>query len=433
MSESGTSPSRHAADSPAGESTRRSFTKNTAWVFVSIIIYSGSQWLLLVLLGRLGSPELLGNYSLGVAIATPVFTLLGQHIRPAYIADVEGRWTFPVYFGLSIVATALALFVVFLLGLWSAAVGALGLVVVAGGVRAAEAVSDTIYAVEHRRQQLRSVSLSRIAKGVLSVGIFPAALWLTDSATTAISLVLIAWFIVFVGYDMKLAARHVSVVPSFVKRELGSLARRLWPIGAAAGLLALASQLPIYTLDHLQGPRAVGYFTAVFSVLYFGRPITQSLATVSSPRLARLFPVDRRRFLRLLAVTTSVCVGAQVLVFVAALVAGRQFLLLAYGPAFENLENQLTAISGVGVILALGTVLSQALTAIGRYAEQFRIHLAMAVIAAVACWTLVSEYGIIGAIAALGVASTARAALILWVLFREVRSADRQALSSTPE
>jgi len=37
------------------------------------VIYSGCQWGTLVLLAKLGNPTMVGQYSLALAIATPIF------------------------------------------------------------------------------------------------------------------------------------------------------------------------------------------------------------------------------------------------------------------------------------------------------------------------------------------------------------------------
>src|SRR4051794_5754943 len=82
------------------------------WTFVGNVVYSSSQWGILILLAKLGTPEHVGQYSLGVAICTPVFMFTNLQLRSIQASDVNRKCSFGDYLGFRLLATAIALGVV---------------------------------------------------------------------------------------------------------------------------------------------------------------------------------------------------------------------------------------------------------------------------------------------------------------------------------
>jgi len=52
----------------------RSLRANFLWIFAGNGFYSVFQWMMLVALAKLGSPLMLGQFALGLAIASPVLS-----------------------------------------------------------------------------------------------------------------------------------------------------------------------------------------------------------------------------------------------------------------------------------------------------------------------------------------------------------------------
>ncbi len=76
------------------------------------MIYSACQWGIVVVLAKLGSPVLVGEYALGVAIATPVIALSQLQLRPVIASDVHEKYRFGDYLGFRLMATLLASLIV---------------------------------------------------------------------------------------------------------------------------------------------------------------------------------------------------------------------------------------------------------------------------------------------------------------------------------
>ena len=70
-----------------------SLQQNFAWTTVGNAAYSACQWALVCLLAKLGSPEMVGQYALGLAVTTPVLMLGQLNLRAVLATDVAERHT----------------------------------------------------------------------------------------------------------------------------------------------------------------------------------------------------------------------------------------------------------------------------------------------------------------------------------------------------
>ena len=51
---------------------RLSLRANFSWTFMGRVVYVGCQWGMLTVLAKLGSPEMVGRFSLGLAVTAPI-------------------------------------------------------------------------------------------------------------------------------------------------------------------------------------------------------------------------------------------------------------------------------------------------------------------------------------------------------------------------
>src|ERR1700758_2041190 len=89
-----------------------SLRANFSWTFVGNSIYSACQWGALVALAKISSPLIVGQYSLGVAIAMPVISLTGLSIRAVIASDVKETYQFGEYVGFRLCSTGLAMLII---------------------------------------------------------------------------------------------------------------------------------------------------------------------------------------------------------------------------------------------------------------------------------------------------------------------------------
>ena len=80
------------------------------WTLAGNLTFAATQWAMLVVLARLGSPADVGRYTLGLAVTTPVFLLLSLQLRGAQATEPPGSpYRFGHYFTLRTLLSGLAL------------------------------------------------------------------------------------------------------------------------------------------------------------------------------------------------------------------------------------------------------------------------------------------------------------------------------------
>jgi hypothetical protein len=86
-----------------------SLRSNFAWVLAGNVVYAACQWGMIVALAKLGSTLMVGQFSLGLAIATPVLMFTNLHLRAAQATDARRLYSFAEYLQLRSVMTLAAI------------------------------------------------------------------------------------------------------------------------------------------------------------------------------------------------------------------------------------------------------------------------------------------------------------------------------------
>ena len=83
-----------------------------SWTFAGNVVYSGSQWGMLMVLAKLGSPEMVGQFALGLAVTAPVIMFANLQLRGVQATDARREYRFGHYLALRLFTTALAILVI---------------------------------------------------------------------------------------------------------------------------------------------------------------------------------------------------------------------------------------------------------------------------------------------------------------------------------
>ncbi|MGD2165907.1 MAG: lipopolysaccharide biosynthesis protein, partial [Anaerolineae bacterium] len=88
--------------------TRLSLRANFSWTFVGNAIYAATQWGMLIVLAKLGSPEWVGQFALGLAITVPIMAFATLKTRLVQATDARHQYLFGDYLSLRLLTTGAA-------------------------------------------------------------------------------------------------------------------------------------------------------------------------------------------------------------------------------------------------------------------------------------------------------------------------------------
>jgi len=385
--------------STSSESTgATSLRRNVAWALGGNLGYAACQWGVLVCIAKLGTAADVGRFALGLALTAPVITLTSLNLRLLQSTDARSDYPFSVYLSVRLIGTVLGVAAIAVMALVLGYRGdLLSLVLVVAFAKAFEAVSDVVFGLLQKAENLRRVAVSMLAKGVISVLAVGLVLRLTGDIVLATLAMALCWGSLLATYDLPAAVRLTSLRPSLDPRALARLAWLALPLGCVAGIASLAVNVPRYVIEGDLGATALGHFTALSYLFVAAMQPMLALGMAVNPRLGRHFVTDLGAYRRLTWQTMLIAGGLGLLGTAACALFGRSMLTLVYAPeyaAHEVVLIWLAVATGVGF---LAQALSYAVTAARRLPEQLPIALLSLVVCAVGSYLLVPRYGLVGA------------------------------------
>lgn len=322
---------------------------NFSWIFIGNIVYLISQCGMLMVLAKMGTPEMVGRFALGVAITSPVIMLANLQLRPIQATDTRHEYLFSDYLALRLITTMLALLVIIGIAFaftsrWETAL----VILVVGLAKAIEAVSNVFYGLLQQHERMDRIAKSMIIKGPLSLLAFSVGVYLTNSVLFGVAGLAISWVLILVGYDMRSGililnvgprtpysakSRKVSwagiLRPCWEVRRLRRLAWFALPLGFAMMLISLNANIPRYFVERYLGEQGLGFFAAMAYLMIAGGTMVNALGQSASPRLAKYYATKHgAAYCTLLTklIGTGVLLGGTGVIV--AIVAGRKILTL---------------------------------------------------------------------------------------------------------
>jgi O-antigen/teichoic acid export membrane protein len=422
-----------------------SLRANFSWTFVGNAINAGAWWAMTIVLAKLGSPEHVGQFALGLATTAPIFLFATLRLRDVQATDSRQEYLFGDYFALRLITTALAFLAVVGIVLVSGFQPETALVVLATAAsKSSEAISDAFYGLFMQQERLDRIAKSMIIKGPLSLIGLGVGFYLTGSVFWGVVGLTLARAVIMVGYDMRNAT--LTLNPSsnpfthIIPRDfpgprwnaaiLGRLAWLTLPLGFVTMLISFNANIPRYFIEGHLGAYQLGIFAAITSFQKAAPTVVQALGRSASPRLAKYHAANNVRAFRRLTLRLAglgVLLGsAGVLV---AVVAGRPLLKLFYGPEYVLPGLFVLVMIDAGLDY-ISTMLLFVITSARYLRIQLPLYLLTTGTIALACFLLIPSVGLAGAAIASIIAELVRLAGSLAAVWHAQRALHRYSKTS---
>lgn len=389
----------------AATAVPRSLRTNISWSFLGMAGYAASQWGMLVVLARLTSPGIVGQFTISLALTGPILLLAGLDLRIVQAADATRRFAFSDYFGLRLIVALLAFAIVTVLSVALGYESSIASVIVAMGLaKSLELQSDAFHGLFQQRERMDLFARSLLARGAVSLSLFAAAMILTQSLTVGVAALAASTLIVLFWCDVPNAIQFLPggcsglLSSPVAPRRLARLFVVALPAGLRTFLLSLENSLPYLYLQQYHGDSAVGSFAALIYSLVVVQTFARSLNQPAIPRLAVLsLRGDAAGFYRLLG---RLCALGAVLGgagLIAVIGGGRLFLMLAYGQTYADQYPIFVILMVSCAIRLVGLPLAAALAALNCFTTLFVTQIVTVVLLCCFSTALVPRHGLYGA------------------------------------
>jgi O-antigen/teichoic acid export membrane protein len=394
---------------------RLSLRRNFVWTFAGNVVYAACQWGMLVSLAKLGSPEMVGQFALGLAVGAPLMMLANLQLRAVQATDAQNEYRFGEFLALRLLTTVMAFAAICLVAWWAGYRWQTALVVVlVGAAKSIESISDVVYGLMQKHERLDRVAVAMMIRGVGSVVLFAWALALTRNVVWAVVASSTWWGIVLLNYEWRTGRALLQFygsagdrfAPSWRWSRLWKLAGLSLPLGMVMVLASLNTNIPRYFVEHFHGEAALGYFAALGYVMVAGYTVMGALGQSATPRLARYRVSDPAAFRRLLTkmLVISAAVGGAGILLAAYL--GRPLLTFLYRRDYADYANVFVWVMVAAAISYISSMLGYAMTAARIYRAQVPLFAASCLGIAATCALLVKAHGLLGAAFALVVGAS---------------------------
>lgn len=355
---------------------------------------------MLVALAKLGSPAMVGQFVLGLALASPVMLFANLQLRQLLATDARREFRAGDYLGLRATTTALALTCITLMALaggYGAATA--GVIMALGVAKGVEALSDILYGFQQQCERMDRVAISMMLKGVLSLLVLAACVRISGSVLAGCLGLIVSWAAVLWLYDVPRAAELVGFLrPRWDRNRWGRLVWLGLPLGLVMLLIALNINLPRYFVAHHLGERELGIFAALAYVAVAGSAIVGALGQAISPRLAAYAAAANPvAFRRLLLASLALAAALGIVGLVAARLGGRWILTRLYAPSYAEHAVIFVWLMGAASLEYVAAILGHAATASRRIRSQPFYLAFVSVVTLAACAWFVPRLGLLGA------------------------------------
>lgn len=396
-----------------------SLQRNVFWALCGSVGYAASQWLLIVVVAKTGSPSMVGQFTLALSICTPIVLFSGLALRVVQANDVQRSYTPAQYFGLRLATTSASLVVLLGVAALGPFAAEMRLVLICYALtKAFESMSEMVWGHLQQQEQLGLVARCTLVRGFSGVVAAGFVLAMSKSLVAGTFALAIASVVTLLVHDLPLVRRnlHGALAIRVTRASVEPLARTAFPLGIVLVLSALAGHIPRYLLASSHGDYELGIYGALVNLVIVGNVVTTGLGQAVMPRLARHYARGQRsEFVRVFA--TSMALACAVGLIGCALVAtiGGPVLRILYTPVYADLELMLVLMGG-GLFMFITNILGVAVAAAGEYTRPVPLQAVNVGATLVLSAMIVPAHGAIGAAWVVLVSGALTTLLFSWLV-----------------
>jgi len=399
----------------------------TAVFTTGYVVFYFAQWLISVLLVRLGGYTAAGIFALAMTVSNVFAYFSNYGTRGFQITDYAKKYSDRQYIlhRAETILVSVIFCVIYLLAMrvytpeekWAILLYLL--------YSAVNTLGDVLMGAVQIRGRLEINGYSNILRGVLSFLVFVAGYAVSGSMVTALLLMAIAAAAVFLGYDVRqyhAVVGEKSALCGADFRQSLSLWKDCFSLMLALMIPIITTAIPRQSIRVAFGSEVLGYYASVFTPTVIIPVLVSSVVTAQMPALSDCWNTgDSMRFRR----TIRRFIGAfALLAAVACLTAfllGKPVMSLIFGNEILDYFDLLYYAILATVISSMGSFFSSVLTAMRRTKViAFSAAAAMAITAA-SVRIFLRKFGVYGAAYSHILAYSAQCVLLFVCIHVEIR------------
>ena len=402
-----------------------SIAQNALYNTVGSCFYLVCQWLITVLVIRLGSVEYGGTLSLAMAVTNVLYSLSTFGLHGYQVTDYKRKFSPGEYVTTRLFTCSSALILCVLYNLVSPQSHyETACIIVYMLFRVVDAISDVNHGIQQVAERMDYVFWSFIMRGILIIASFTGAMLLSHDLLTAIGAMAASTGLVVLLYEFPICRKleHISV-RFRLKRSLALLWDN-WPLMANSLLMGLLVSIPRTKLNALWGSYWMGIYGSVSAPAAIVQNIIPWLYNPALIFFARYWnEKDKTNYLNLHRKMLLMLFGTAAAAFAGAAVLGRWGLNLIFGEEIAAHDSLLLPTLATTSLIAVEYYLCALLTAARKLKHIVAANAAALIVTLAISDLLVRPWGPNGVNLTVCISMTVNC-IILWVMLLRIRKAN---------
>ncbi len=381
-----------------------SLKKNIGASFVGNVVYALSQWLLLIVLAKLGGEQVIGIYALALAVVSPTFSLGNMNLRAVQATDAEKSVSFTSYARFRHLTSLVSILACISVGatFYIEKIDICLAIVSLAFYKYFESQSDLVHGYLQKLERMDLIAQSIMFRGIANVIVIGTVFYLTHDLFQALAVSIIkSWAIYrFVDVRNKHKLGHEQYQQTKSCLELFAIA---WPLGIVVFANTLNLNIPRYFIAEYFDEGMVGIFASISYFIVAGSTLVNAIGLSASPRLAKYGTNNPKQFRILsrqifLLITLVGMIGVLIAEYL-----GQFILELVYTANIAKYHPLFVQIMWSGVAIYASSAAGTCVTALRDFKSQGVLAVLTVLVMLVSSYWLIREYGLPGAVGAIAV------------------------------
>ncbi|MDT0172778.1 oligosaccharide flippase family protein [Exiguobacterium sp. BRG2] len=256
------------------------------WSFMGNIIYTMSQFVILMLLSYGGDYDDVGKYGFALAVTAPIIKITNMQLNLIISSDQKHELNFSSLFKIRIVfLVGSLLFLIISLFLLNFNRETYLIIVLIFFSKIIESLNDLIYGYFQRDHNINLVGKSKILKGIFSSITFAISYIISNSVIIALFVLNITWLTI-----LAIDLNKTVLYKSDIKKNIDKYKKIIiisFPLGIAGTFDLINVNIPRYLSQYFLTNTELGFYTIISYLMIAGGVLIDSICITFLPRLSR--------------------------------------------------------------------------------------------------------------------------------------------------
>jgi O-antigen/teichoic acid export membrane protein len=372
---------------------------NVGSMFVSNLIFAVCSWAQLSIISKDGNEFYLGQYTLVLAIITPLFLFSKMQLRSLIVTDKDKGEDLQIYFSFRILSIILLWLFLFITSIFIQVDKSILFLVL--GIKSVEGISDIFNAKYQQKEIMHYITASVSLKSIAGLLGLLCGFLIWQNIYTAFWLALLFTFLSFIIIDLKMIVKteNFNFKLKYEYLKFKKIFLLALPLAIVTLIISLNSSISIFYLEAFVGTEAQGIYSAITYTMILGTFIANAVGQSFAPRLSKYF--NENMFSHFFSLKNNflifnITLGILGVIF--SFFFGEFILGVLFNESIAKYNNLFILIMILAVFVYIATALGYTLTAMRAFKIQPIISVFSLVLNAILSYFFIKQWGMFGAV-----------------------------------